>query len=390
MKACTVCASPERHEIEAALAAGASIRAIAETYRVSRNALARHVHGAHAPGVDLSGWELGPPREARAALLGALREAQEALAGAHGAVRYARGVLATNPPSRAEALSKLESVIAMEGQSAATQAGLGEIVGQFRAVHGLRSSTTCSDWRLPLGALERLISRLESGEDGIEAPPATTSPGPVTRVIATCRLTDGRQQLAVPTPLGGRSLRFIRGVGTIVDSGIPRWRDADVVAALRLPGVEIAFEPSWHDAVPRWLELAQAPVGQAVRARIISPAIAPEPEPAEHPDPELPDTPEGALAAVLRLARAELANPAPTLYQAWRAPVRRLQLALKSGPCRANPALHSTLREIAAQAASVHGYALYPDLRVSCTDVHVPIARLQELEARLLAHQEAA
>jgi hypothetical protein len=284
----------------------------------------------------------------------------------------------------------LEDCAAMDGQSAATQAELGEIVGQFRAVHGLRSHTTCSDWRLPLGALERLIARLESGDEGAEAPSTTTSPGPVTRIIASCRLTDGPQQLAAPTPVGGRSLKFNRGLATIVDSGIPAWRDADVVAALRMAGVEIAFEPTWHDAVPRWLGLATAPVGQQVRAHIISPAIAPQAEPSKPLESELPDTPEGALVAELRLARAELADPSPNLYQPWRVPVRRLQLALKLPAVQRDPELQHTLREIAAQAASVHGYALYPDLRASCTDIRVPIARLRELEARLLAHQEAA
>jgi hypothetical protein len=389
MKPCTICASPQRQDIEAALASGASIRATAETHRVSRNALARHVHAHQAPGVDLSAWAIGPAPEAREAFLGALREAREALAEAHGAVKHGKGVLATNPPSKAEALARLEDCAAMDGQSAATQAELGEIVGQFRAVHGLRSHTTCSDWRLPLDALDRLIARLVSGEDGLEAPATTASPGPVTRVIATCRLADGRQQLAVPTPLGGRSLRFTRGLATIADSGIPAWRDADVVAALRMPGVEISFAETWHDAVPRWIALATAPVGQQVRARILSPAITPQAEPSKPLDPELPDTPEGALAAVLRLARVELADPAPNLYQPWRVPVRRLQLALKAGPCQADPELHHALREIAAQAASVHGYALYPDLRASCTDVHVPISRLQELETQLLG-QEAA
>jgi hypothetical protein len=276
------------------------------------------------------------------------------------------------------------------GRSAVAEAELAEILGQLQAVHGLASRTTCSDFRLPLAQLDRLISRLESGEDGAEAPSTTTSPGPVTRIVATCRLTDGRQQLAAPTPIGGRSLKFNRGLATIADSGIPAWRDADVVAALRMAGAEISFAETWHDAVPRWLALATGPVGQQVRAHIISPAIAPQAEPSKPLESELPDTPEGALVAELRQARAELADPAPTLHQAWRVPVRRLQLALRMPACQADPALQRTLREIAAQAASVHGYALYPDLRASCTDIRIPISRLQELETRLLARPEAA
>jgi hypothetical protein len=39
---CSVCASPERHRIEAALAAGTSYRDIAATLAVSRSALTRH------------------------------------------------------------------------------------------------------------------------------------------------------------------------------------------------------------------------------------------------------------------------------------------------------------------------------------------------------------
>src|SRR5579885_1630004 len=110
------------------------------------------------------------------------------------AVQLPKGVLATAPPDWREGVAALEAAATMPGAGAATRPELMETAAQLRATHGMPSASTCADWRLPLEALAKLIARLENGAEDEVAQPEP-APGGLTRVIARCRLTDGRQNV---------------------------------------------------------------------------------------------------------------------------------------------------------------------------------------------------
>jgi hypothetical protein len=132
--------------------------------------------------------------------------------------------------------------------------------------------------------------------------------------------------------------------------------------------------------------MAASEVGQAVRARILSPEQPAEPElkPPEAVDLAGLSPDVATLVGELRQARHALMHPDPTHFQPWREPVRRLQLAERLPACQGDSDLRQRVHELAVMAAGAHGYYLDANIKTSA-NLRTVLEAITALEARLTA-----